>query len=89
MTELYPHPILGPHAGNTIGTGSTYLINANSVSPTDTISCEASATDNNGSTASSVSSVTVNNATICQQRHYFTQHHIRRQYHCMCILNYR
>ena len=49
------------NGSTTIGTGSSYTIDASDVSPTDTIYCESSATDNNGSTASSVASIVVSN----------------------------
>ena len=49
------------NGSTTIGTGTSYTIDASDVSPTDTIYCESSATDNNGSTANSVASIVVNN----------------------------
>ena len=56
------HPILGLcMQAVPLAPVQPILIDANSVSPTDTISCEASATDNNGSTASSTASITVDN----------------------------
>jgi|GEM_PF-6547542 len=49
--------------GTTIGSGNSYTIDANDVSPTDIIQCEASATDTNGSTVTSVASIGVQNTS--------------------------